>query len=363
MCVSWVCVVYLCAHVYRWVLAMLSVTQTGSPLSPWLPLASQMLDPRAVRGPGGGSGGSIIHLHLLPVYNGRTVWSMACVPVDPSSHKAAPHTHTTNQLSQRPGNTRRSSGNTSQSHPDTWIHYTGLTRCMVYSSSCPNTLHAQCRIAWMLRNLTHNCIYRLWKDSLRWAWSKTPSTPDRPKRPHSTMAVKDFFSFSIFPAKWNTTFRNCAGASARWSDESPGRPNPGFTSCLWFSLWNSHKMSSTGFSLVTGKIVILVTYCEKLTTSRGFFFVHLHQFFTFNLVTTVGDNSYRCTWTLSVKFHHYFTNCPDSYFAFLALEKLREAFTLCWMANRIPVWLNFLINYPGLTRCTPECLSAELLGY
>ena len=42
---------YLRARVYRWVLVTLSVTQTGSPLSAWLPLASQTLDPRAVEAP------------------------------------------------------------------------------------------------------------------------------------------------------------------------------------------------------------------------------------------------------------------------------------------------------------------------
>lgn len=53
----------------------------------------------------------------LPVYNGRIVWSMACVPVEPGNYKAR-HTHTdahnytTKGLLWRPGNTQRSSGNT-----------------------------------------------------------------------------------------------------------------------------------------------------------------------------------------------------------------------------------------------------------
>lgn len=53
----------------------------------------------------------------LPVYNGRVVWSMACVPVEPGNYKAR-HTHsdahnyTTKGLLWRPGNTQRSSGNT-----------------------------------------------------------------------------------------------------------------------------------------------------------------------------------------------------------------------------------------------------------
>lgn len=97
--------------------------------------------PSSGRGPGGGSGGSIIHLHPCLCIMARRVIDGLCT-CGARQLQSQTHTQWRTQLYNERAFMKAWKHTALlrkhlRSHPDTRIHYTGLTRCMVY---CPNTL-------------------------------------------------------------------------------------------------------------------------------------------------------------------------------------------------------------------------------
>lgn len=136
--------------------------------------------PSSGRGPGGGSGGSIIHLHPClcimaascdrwPVY----LWSPAATK--PDTHTDA-HNYTTKGLLWRPGNTQRSSGNTlghtltHESIIQAWLDVWCIVQ--IHCSLSAELLECLPVQAFFLIN---NMAYRLWKDS--WCFLDSESLP------------------------------------------------------------------------------------------------------------------------------------------------------------------------------------------
>lgn len=138
--------------------------------------------PSSGRGPGSGSGGSIIHLHPClcimaascdrwPVY----LWSPATTKPDTHTHTDA-HNYTTKGLLWRPGNTQRSSGNTLghtlthksiiQAWLDVW--------CIVQIHCSHSAEMLEC-LPVQTFFLINNTTYRLWKDS--WWFLDSESLP------------------------------------------------------------------------------------------------------------------------------------------------------------------------------------------
>lgn len=95
-----------------------------------------------------------------PVY----LWSPAAS--EPNTRSRA---HTSIRLSPRPGDTRRSSGNSSKSGPDTWMHYSCSSRCSGYSSLCLNNLRRTAGIHF-LQDAQRRVLNTALRDAHRKLW-------------------------------------------------------------------------------------------------------------------------------------------------------------------------------------------------